>query len=105
MDVFLTHVTKVDGVDILHKFTCVELKTGICTEENLNQIVKYENWLTRKMANGDSEMVQSILISFDFDNKVREYVQKRKLIEEKAVRLLKYGVNPQADDIVLSEVN
>ncbi|MBW2342336.1 MAG: EVE domain-containing protein [Deltaproteobacteria bacterium] len=105
MDVFLTHVTKVDGVDILHKFTCVELKTGICTEANLNQIVKYENWLTRKLANGDSEMVQSILISFDFDNRVREYVQKRKLIEEKTVRLLQYRVNPQADDIVLSEVN
>lgn len=105
MDVFLTHVTQVDGVDILHKFTCVELKTGICTEENLNQLVKYENWLTRKLANGDSEMVQSILIGFDFDNKVREYVQKRKLIEEKTVRLLQYRVNSRADDITLSEIN
>ncbi len=104
MDVFLTHVTQVDGVDVLHKFTCVELKTGVCDEENLNQIVKYENWLTRKLADGDSEMVQSILIGFDFDDKVREYVQKRKFIEEKTVRLLQYRVNPQADDIVLSEV-
>jgi len=103
MDVFLTHVTKVDGVDILHKFTCVELKTGICTEENLNQVVKYENWLTRKLANGDSEMVQSILIGFDFDDKVREYVQKRKLIEEKAVRLLKYRVDQEKQDITLVE--
>ena len=105
MDVFLTHVTEVDGIDVLHKFTCIELKTGICTEENLNQIVKYENWLSRKLADGDSEMVQSILIGFDFDDKVREYVQKRKLIEEKTVRLLQYRVNPQADDIILSEVN
>ena len=103
MDVFLTHVTKVDGVDILHKFTCVELKTGICTEENLNQVVKYENWLTRKLANGDSEMVQSILIGFDFDDKVQEYVQKRKLIEEKAVRLLKYQVDQEKQDITLVE--
>ena len=105
MDVFLTHVTQVDGVDVLHKFTCVELKTGICDEENLNQIVKYENWLTRKLADGDSEMVQSILIGFDFDDKVREYVQKRKFIEEKTVRLLQYRVTSQADDITLSEVN
>jgi hypothetical protein len=103
MDVFLTHVTNVDGVDILHKFTCVELKTGICTEENLNQVVKYENWLTRKLANGDSEMVQSILIGFDFDDKVREYVQKRKHIEEKAVRLLKYQVDQEKQDIILVE--
>lgn len=33
MDIFLTHVTLVDGVEILHKFTCIELKTGTCTEE------------------------------------------------------------------------
>jgi len=29
MDIFLTHVTEVDGLDVLHKFTCIELKTGI----------------------------------------------------------------------------
>jgi len=104
MDIFLTHVTSVDGVDILHNFTCIELKTGICTEENLNQVIKYENWLVRKLASGDNEMVQSILVGFDFDDKVLEYVQKRKLIEEKTVRLLKYRVNDAGDDIVLTEV-
>jgi len=50
-------------------------------------------------------MVQSILVAFDFQDKVLEYVQKRKLIEEKVVRLLQYRVNSQADDITLSEVN
>ncbi|GAI55934.1 unnamed protein product [marine sediment metagenome] len=29
MDIFLTHVTTLDSVDILHKFTCIELKTGL----------------------------------------------------------------------------
>ncbi len=104
MDIFLTHVTSVDGVDVLHNFTCIELKTGICTEEALNQIIKYENWLVRKLAGGDNEMVQSMLVGFDFQDKVLEYVNKRKLIEEKTVRLLKYRVTPEQDDIVLSEV-
>ncbi|OGO05991.1 MAG: hypothetical protein A2Y60_00790 [Chloroflexi bacterium RBG_13_54_9] len=104
MDVFLTHITTVDSVDILHKFTCVELKTGLCTEGDLNQIVKYENWLVRKIASGDSEMVQSMLVAFDFQDKVLEYVRKRKLIEEKTVRLLKYRVIKEQDDIVLAEV-
>jgi hypothetical protein len=104
MDIFLTHVTAIDGVDILHNFTCIELKTGICTEENLNQVIKYENWLVRKLASGDNEMVQSILVGFDFDDKVLEYVQKRRLVEEKTVRLLKYRVNDAGDDIVLTEV-
>lgn len=103
MDVFLTHVTEVDGVDVLHKFTCIELKTGTCREEDLNQIIKYENWLTRKLADGDSEMVQSILVAFDFQDKVLEYVQKRRLIEEKTVRLLQYRVDQEKQDITLEE--
>ena len=104
MDIFLTHVTEVDGVDVLHKFTCIELKTDICTEDNLNQIIKYENWLVRKLAGGDTEMVQSMLVAFDFQDKVSEYVRKRRLIEEKTVRLLKYRVTAEEDDIVLTEV-
>jgi len=104
MDIFLTHVTPVDGVDILHKFTCIELKTGICTEEDLNQIIKYENWLVRKLANGDSEMVQSILVAFGFQDRVLEYVQKRRTIEEKTVRLLKYRVTKEQNDIILTEI-
>ena len=49
-------------------------------------------------------MVQSILVGFDFDDKVLEYVQKRRQIEEKTVRLLKYRVNGKQDDLILSEV-
>jgi hypothetical protein len=104
MDIFLTHVTPVDGVDILHNFTCIELKTDICVEENLNQIIKYENWLVRKLASGDNEMVQSILVGYDFNDKVLEYVRKRRLIEEKVVRLLKYRVDPAKNTIALHEV-
>lgn len=104
MDIFLTHITMVDSVDILHKFTCIELKTGMCTENDLNQIIKYENWLVRKLANGDSEMVQSVLVAFDFQDKVLEYVRKRKLIEEKTVRLLKYRMSKERDDIALTEI-
>jgi len=104
MDIFLTHVTSVDGVDILHKFTCIELKTDICVEENLNQIIKYENWLVRKLASGDNEMVQSILVGYDFHEKVLEYVRKRKFIEEKVVRLFKYRVDTIQNEITLHEV-
>lgn len=104
MDIFVTHVTMLDSVDILHKFTCIELKTGLTTEKDLNQIIKYENWLVRKLAAGDNEMVQSILVAFDFQDEVLEYVQRRRLIEEKAVRLIKYRVSEGQDDIMLSEI-
>ncbi len=105
MDIFLTHVTTIDSVDILHKFTCIELKTGIVSEADLNQVVKYENWLVRKLADGDSEMIQSILVGFDFDKRVIEYCKKRKAIDEKTVRLIKYRVNSARKDLNLDEIN
>ncbi len=103
MDIFLTHVTTIDSVDILHKFTCVELKTGTVSEGDLNQIIKYENWLIRKLADGDSEMVQSILVGFDFDERVIDYCKRREAIDEKTVRLIKYKVSPEKNDLILEE--
>jgi RecB family endonuclease NucS len=104
MDIFLTHATSVDSVDILHNFTCIELKTGTATEEDLSQVIKYENWLIRRLADGDSEMVQSILVAFDFDAKVLDYVRRRRLVEAKTVRLLEYRVTERRDDTVLREI-
>jgi hypothetical protein len=104
MDIFLTHVTTIDSVDILHKFTCMELKTGIVLDDDLNQIIRYENWLIRKLADGDSEMIQSILVGFNFDEKVLEYWRKRKTIEEKTVRLIKYRFDFQINDLILEEI-
>jgi len=105
IDIFLTHVTTIDSIDILHKFTCIELKTGTVSEKDLNQIIKYENWLVRKLANGDFEMVQSILVGFDFDEKVIEYWSKRKTIEGKTVRLIKYKINSQKSNLILEEID
>ena len=104
MDIFLTHVTTVDSVDILHKFTCIELKTGNVSENDLNQIIKYENWITRKLGDGDSEMVQSILVGFAFEEKLLEYRRKRKAIDEKTVRFIKYNVDRQKSDLILEEI-
>ncbi len=103
MDIFLTHVTNVDGVEVLHKFTCMELKAGTVTEKDLNQIVAYENWLIRKLAQGDSEMVQSILVGFRIDQSVIEYRDKRKSIEEKVIRLLEYRVDKVLQTITFTE--
>jgi hypothetical protein len=82
----------------------MELKAGTVAEEDLNQIIKYENWLIRKLADGDSEMVQSILVGYKFDKKVIEYRDKRKTVEEKTVRLLQYKVNEDKSDIALIEI-
>jgi hypothetical protein len=83
----------------------MELKTGKISEDDLNQIIKYENWLIRKLTDGDSEMIQSILVGFHFDEKVLEYRKKRKSIEEKTVRLIKYKVVPEINNLILEEID
>jgi hypothetical protein len=104
MDIFLTHITTIDSVDILHKFTCMELKKGTVLEDDLNQIIRYENWLIRKLADGDSEMIQSILVGFDFNEKVLDYCKKRKAIDEKTVRLIKYRISLERNNLILEEI-
>ncbi len=104
MDIFLTHITKVDGLDILHKYSVMELKRDLANEDDLAQLIRYENWLIRKMAEGDSEMVQSVIVAFDFANEVIGYVSKRKSLEQKTVRLFKYSVNKKINDIEIKEI-
>jgi hypothetical protein len=104
MDIFLTHVTRIDSVDILHKLTCIELKTGVCTEDVLKQVIKYEQWLARKQADGDREMVQSVLVGIDFAPEVIDYVRRRQSIEGKGVRLLKYNLTSNGKNLDLTEL-
>jgi RecB family endonuclease NucS len=101
MDVFLTHVTSIDSIDVTYKYTCIELKIDRATESDLSQILRYEDWLARKLADGDNEMVQSILVASRFTDSVIDYIQKRKLIEEKTVNLMSYRVTENDKSIEL----
>jgi hypothetical protein len=103
MDIFLTHVTTVDSLDVLHKYTCIELKVDRATEQDLAQVLRYENWLARKLAAGDAEMIQSILVARRFADTVIDYVGARKRIEEKTVRLITYCVTYDGKRIDLQE--
>lgn len=103
MDIFLTHVTTVDSIDIPHKYTCIELKADRATEQDLAQILRYEDWLARKLAAGDKEMIQSVLVARRFTNDVIDYVRNRRRIEEKTVRLITYRVTEDKRNIELQE--
>ncbi len=104
MDIFLTHVTTVDSIDVLHKYTCIELKSDRATEEDLSQILRYEDWLARKLAAGDNDMIQSVLVAGRFSDGIIDYIGKRRRIEEKTVRLVAYRVTPDKKNIELEEV-
>ncbi len=104
MDIFLTHVTTIDGIDVLHKYTCLELKTDLATDSDLTQILRYEDWLARKLASGDHEMIQSVLVANRFSDQVIDYVSTRQRIEEKVIRLISYELVPARQDIELHEI-
>ena len=105
MDIFLTHVTTVDSIEVLHKDTCIELKADRATEQDLAQSLRYEDWLARRLAAGENEMVQSLLVAARFSTPVIEYVKERQRIEEKTVRLLSYRVPDDGHTIELQEAS
>jgi hypothetical protein len=104
MDIFLTHVTTVDSLDVLHKYSCIELKADRAAEQDLAQILRYEDYLSRKLAGGDNEMIQSVLVANRFSDGVIDYVKQRQRIEEKTVRLMSYRVADDRQSIELHEM-
>ena len=104
IDIFLTHVTTVEGIEVLHNFTCIELKTDRAGEQDLAQILRYEDWLARKLAGGDKQMIQSVLVARRFTDGVVEDVTKRRQIEEKTVRLITYRMTADNRSIQLEEL-
>jgi hypothetical protein len=103
MGIFLTHVITVESIDILHKYTCIELKADRATEEDLAQMLKYQDWLDRKLGSGDNEMIQSVLVARRFSDGVVDYVKNRQLIEERAIRLIAYQVTEDKQGITLQD--
>ena len=88
-------------MEVLHKYTCLELKSDKADEQDLTQVLRYEDWLARKLAAGDHDMVQSVLVATRFSEGVLEYVANRRRIEEKVVRLITYCI--AEENIVLME--
>ena len=105
MDAFLTHSTQIDGMEVLYKYTCIELKTDRATLDDLTQILKYEEWVRRRLASGDSHMVQSVLLAHSFGDDVVEYVKKRQEIEERTVQLIAYRFDEDSRTIELSSAS
>jgi len=102
MNAFLTHSTQIDGMEVLYKYTCIELKTDRATLDDLTQILKYEEWVRRRLASGDSHMVQSVLLAHSFGEDVVEYVKKRQEIEERTVQLISYRFDEVSRTVELS---
>jgi len=74
-------------------YDIVEVKLDRFKRDSLQQIINYESWFTHKKVHGDINMVRVSAIAKRFDPDVIDYVQKRKVIEGKEIKLFQYDVS------------
>lgn len=72
-----------------YKITIIELKAGVCRIEGLYEIEKYTRWVNENIANNEINIIQPVLIAYDYDKKVKQKNEYWNLSIRKPI-LLKY---------------
>lgn len=84
----------------ISRFRIIELKSSALDENSwsakkneLMQLLSYLDWSVTKLANGDSQKVDGVLVAYDFDTTYIDYVRKHNKIEKgRSLSLLKYRI-------------
>jgi predicted RNA-binding protein len=82
-------------------YEILELKKAVFNMDGLQELLKYEKWFIQTRALSPLQ-VHPIAIAYKFDVKVKEYA-KRRNIEDKPLRLIKYRYDPSKDKLILEE--
>jgi hypothetical protein len=70
------------------RYLAIEIKKDLSRAEDVDQIMKYVDWIVKEYAHGDYSMVEAFLIAFDFESGTREYQKKS------GVRTFTTGMKP-----------
>lgn len=96
------------------RYLVTEVKAGIATSEDIDQLMKYVDWISQEYAHGDYSMIEANLVAFEFSENVIQHsikVGKRQFIKGSrpaiptqwnCVKLIKYSHNGY--DIKLTNV-
>jgi RecB family endonuclease NucS len=90
------------GFPLRYKFSVVELKRDIADDAAVTQVINYSKWVTGRLAGNEIEVVQPILIAFDFNVKAK-LKAKNSDFNEKEILFFKYEV--KNNNIVFSNVS
>ena len=71
-------------------YDIIEVKKDKFDVKALKQFISYESWLLQKKLYGDMNMLRTTAIARSFSEEVVDYVNKRKDIENKPIKLLQY---------------
>lgn len=63
------------GFDTISKYLLMELKKDAATGENIEQTMKYVDWIREEYAFGDYSMIEAFLVAEDFSDDVIEYAK------------------------------
>ena len=71
-------------------YDIIEVKREEFDVKALTQLIGYESWFLQKKISGDMNMLRTTAIAGRFSEEVIDYVNKRKIIENKPIKLLRY---------------
>lgn len=72
-------------------YDIIEVKRDEFGIDALKQLIGYESWFLQKKVSGDLNMIRTSAIAKSFSADVIRYVEQRKEIEGKPIKLLKYS--------------
>lgn len=96
IDILLYHHSTYSGISFRSKYSVIELKRDRSSPEDVTQVIEYSKWVTSRMAGGDPEMVQPIIIAHSFPQDVMLKACHSEF-SRKSVRLVEYLI--ENDDI------
>jgi len=85
-----------------YKYSVVELKKDTAQPKDVSQLIRYSQWAGGRLANGEAEMIQPILVAYDFSD---DAIKKAATTDfnDRGIFLFKYSVWNQ--DIVFEKAN
>ena len=110
------YVTKKNNIDILcfhksstytglplrYRFTVAELRKDTASAGDVSQLISYSKWVAGRLAGGEIETVQPILIAFDFSEGAITKARNSDF-NDRGIRFIKYRV--EANDLVFENVD
>jgi len=92
IDILCFHKTfKYTGLPFRYKYSVIELKKDISKPIDVTQLIRYSQWAASRLANGELEMIQPILIAAGFqDDTIRK--AKESDFNQRGIKLFQYEV-------------
>jgi hypothetical protein len=90
IDVLVFHKNfRYTNTPLRYKYSVIELKKDVVRTNDVSQLLRYAQWTSGRLANGEVEMIQPVLIGYDF---AEDAIKKSKTADfnERGIILVKY---------------